>query len=84
MKRGGLPPVSDEKKNIVSRPCTSASVAKGVGTLGPLWSNVELKNDSIASATGSGMPRRSDPHSSWLMKPPPTASRSLSRSRVMR
>ncbi len=84
MKSGGLPPVSDVKKSIVSRPCTSASVANGIGTLRPLWSKVELKNDSIASATGSGMPRMSEPHSSWLMNPPPTAFRSLSRSRVIR
>ena len=84
MKSGGLPPVSAEKKSIVSSACTSASVANGIGTFLPLWSNVELKNDSAASATGSGMPRMSEPHSSWLMNPPPTAFRSFSRSRMMR
>ena len=84
MNSGGLPPVSQVKKSIVSRPCTSASVAKGSGGLRPLWSNVELKSDSITSATGSGMPRRSQPHSSWLMNPPPTAFRSASRSRTIR
>ena len=36
MKRGGLPPVRDEKKIIVSSACTSASVAKGSGIFGPL------------------------------------------------
>ena len=36
MKRGGLPPVRDEKKIIVRSACTSASVAKGSGILRPV------------------------------------------------
>ena len=73
MNSGGLPPESQEVKSIVSRPCMSASVANGSTVFLPLWSKVELKRLSITSAIGRGMPRRSLPHSSWFMNPPPTA-----------
>ena len=62
----------------------SASVANGSTVFLPLWSNVELKRLSITSAIGKGMPRRSLPHSSWFMNPPPTAFNSAIRSRTIR
>ena len=57
MKSGGLPPVSWEKASMVRMPWTSASVPKGMGAFLPVWSKVLLNSDSMASATGRGMPR---------------------------
>jgi hypothetical protein len=84
MNNGGLPPESHEPKSIVKRPCVSASVANGITAFLPLWSKLELKRLSIMSAIGKGMPRRSLPHSSWFMNPPPTAFNSPSRLRMIR